>query len=223
MKEQIRKKISPEALLMLIFVVVLNVAAYYGARAIAADWQHYDVALPLDAKIPLIPWTVIIYFGCYIFWGVNYIVCAAGEGFARSRLFCADALAKILCFAIFLVFPSTAARPEVDTSGFWGYWMGYLYEIDTPDNLFPSIHCMVSWICWIGVRKRKDIPVVYRWLSLLMALAVCVATLTTKQHVIVDVIGGVAVAELCYWIAGFAKVTAVYDSLLAKILKLFRK
>ena len=223
MKGQIRKKISSETVLVLAIALFLNVAVYYGARAIAANWHHYDVALPLDEKIPLVPWTVVIYFGCYLFWGVNYCICALQENTQRNRYFCADTIAKILCFVIFLAFPSTAARPEIEESGVWGSLMGLLYDIDSPDNLFPSIHCLLSWLCWIGVRKRKDISPVYRGLSLVMALAVCACTLTTKQHVIVDVVGGVALAELCYLLAGIPKVCAAYDWVLEKLQRLFRK
>ena len=223
MKGRLKGKISVEAILVLVLAFALNMGSYYGSRAIAINWYHYDVTTPLDGEFPLVPWTVTIYFGCYLFWGVNYVLCAVQEKGPRNRYFCADAIAKIVCFVIFLVFHTTAARPWIDTSGFWGYFMGLLYQVDSADNLFPSLHCLVSWLCWIGVRKRKDIPAVYRWASLVMALAVCVTTLTTKQHVIVDVFGGVALAELSYFLAGVPKVCAVYDWVLTKLLKLFRK
>lgn len=45
--------------------------------------------------------------------------------------------------------------------------MRLLYWIDAADNLFPSIHCLVSWLCWIGVRRRRDIPYGYSFFHLL--------------------------------------------------------
>ena len=54
----------------------------------------------------------------------------------------------------------------------------------------------------IGIRKQKNIPTGYKIFSVVIALAVCVSTLTTKQHVFVDAIAGVALAEVCYWISG---------------------
>lgn len=40
--------------------------------------------------------------------------------------------------------------------------MRFVYAVDAADNLFPSIHCLVSWFCYIGLRGRRDIPVWYR-------------------------------------------------------------
>lgn len=38
-------------------------------------------------------------------------------------------------------------------------------------------------------------------MSFFIAVAVFVSTLTTRQHVIVDVVGGVVLAQICYFIA----------------------
>ena len=42
------------------------------------------------------------------------------------------------------------------------------------------------------------------------AAAVCLSTLTTKQHVIVDVIGGIALAEAAWRVAGLESVFRKY-------------
>ena len=86
--------------------------------------------------------------------------------------------------------------------GIWAELMRLLYRIDEADNLFPSIHCLVSWICYIGIRGNKKVPLAFRVFSCIMALAVCISTLTTKQHVIYDVVAGIALAEAGYFILG---------------------
>ena len=166
----------------------------------------------IDKLVPFLPWTVSIYFGCYLFWCINYYLCAVQERPERDRFFCADTLSKGICFVLFLLIPATNIRPEIVGDTVWDILMKLLYQIDAADNLFPSIHCLVSWFCWIGVRKRKDIPVLYRYFSLAMAVAVCISTLTTRQHVIADVIGGVALAEVSYILAGYAKVRRYYSN-----------
>lgn len=50
-----------------------------------------------------------------------------------------------------------------------------------------------------------------------MAVLVCVSTLTTKQHVIVDVAGGVLLAEFCYWIAKKPILSKSYEKVLDMI------
>ncbi len=143
-------------------------------------------------------------------WCINYYICAAQEKKARDRFFAADAVAKAICLVFFIIIPTTNVRPEIGNEGFWDLGMKFLYWVDSPDNLFPSIHCIVSWLCWIGVRGKKDVHIVYRYFSLVMAIAVCVSTVTTRQHVIADVIGGVLIAEISYFLTGNPKISAVY-------------
>jgi len=99
--------------------------------------------------------------------------------------------------------------------------MNFLYTVDSADNLFPSIHCLASWLCWIGVRKNKSVSKVYSYISLFIAITICISTLTTRQHVIIDVIGGVLLAELCYFIAGHPRVSHLYSKAISKIRSLF--
>ncbi len=212
-----------DIIVILIFTVAWNQGAYNGGRLIASSWYHYDMTLPIDDMVPLVPWTIVIYFGCYLFWALNYYICAKQTDIdERNRYFCADAMSKIVCFIFFLALPTTNVRPELTGGGVWEFILGLLYKIDAADNLFPSIHCLVSWFCWIGVRKRKDISVFYRYFSLLAALAVCVSTITTKQHVWVDVISGVLLAELCYALAGIKKVRDVYGRFITWLIGLFK-
>ena len=166
----------------------------------------------IDRLVPFLPWTISVYWGCFLFWGINYSLCAAQGGKERDRFFCADALAKGICFALFLLIPTTNIRPEIIGETIWDALMKLLYSVDAADNLFPSIHCLVSWLCWIGIRKRKDISILYRHFSLVMAVAVCISTLTTRQHVIADVMGGVVLAEISYFLAGYQKVCEYYSA-----------
>jgi len=201
-----------EIALILFLALLLNIGVYTVSRWITSSWQHCDMTTSLDRLIPFVPWTVFIYLGCYAFWGANYFLCAMQDEAGRDRFFCADALSKLLCFALFLLIPTTNVRPAVTGQTIWDTLMRLVYSIDAADNLFPSIHCLVSWLCWIGVRNRRDIPLAYRLFSLAMAAAVCVSTLTTYQHVIADVAGGVLLAEACYLICGHPRIRAVYSA-----------
>lgn len=202
-------------MLILVIAFLWNQTAYFGSRLITKTWMHFDMTTSLDLAIPFLPWTISIYLGCYIFWCVNYYLCATQNKLNRDRFFCADIIAKGICFLLFLLIPTTNIRPTVGNSTIWDTLMKLLYRLDSADNLFPSIHCLVSWFCWIGVRKRTDISSFYRYFSFFMAISVCISTLTTKQHVIVDVIGGILLAEICYCIAGFKKVHTIYSSVIS--------
>ena len=184
----------------LLFVLVWNMLLYEGSMYLTRNWHHYNIESELDKMIPFIPWTVSIYFACYLFWAVNYIICARQDKAEVYRFFGADILGKLVCFVIYLAFPTTNVRPEIVGNTIWDVIMRLLYQIDMPSNLFPSIHCLVSWFCFIGLRGKSNIPKWYQAASCLMAIAVFISTLTTKQHVIIDVISGVLLAEICYWV-----------------------
>lgn len=210
---------SKEIQLVLIGALIWNVTVYFGTRLVAWSWPHHDITTTFDMRFPFMPWTIVIYIGSYLFWVVNYCICAVQDRQERHRFFCADWMAKIIALIIFLTFPTTNLRPEITGNGLWDVSMKLLYWVDRPDNLFPSLHCLVSWLCWIGVRKRKDVSVFYRYGSLLIAVAICLSTMTTKQHVLVDVIGGIALAEICYAAAGASKIRGVYSALIARLLR----
>ncbi len=213
-----------ESIILLAMALLWNSFAYWASRMIAGSWPHFDITGFIDNKIPFVPWMVVIYFGSYIFWAVNYYICANQASNERSRYFCADAMSKAVCIVFFIAFPTTNIRPEIPGDpNIWNWMMRFLYSIDSPDNLFPSMHCLVSWLCWIGVRKRKDISVVYRYISLAIAIAICVSTVTTKQHVIIDVAGGILLAELSYFVAGFEPIRRRYGLMLSKIFAVFSK
>lgn len=201
--------------IQLIVALIWHELVYLGARWIAGGWVHYDLTTALDRKIPLVPWTIVIYFGCYLFWAVNYYLCAA-QAAERNRFFFADFLAKAVCFVLFLVLPTTNIRPEITGNGIFDHLMRFLYSVDAADNLFPSLHCLTSWLCWIGVRKRRDIHGWYRWASLVIAILVCISTLTTYQHVIADVVAGILIAEGCHFIAGRNRVRKIYAAIIGR-------
>lgn len=211
-------KIVPEyAWLPLIFELTLNMLVYSGSRIFTAHWRHYNIESALDRSIPLVPWTIIIYFGCYLFWAVNYVLCVRLDRRSAWQFLSADFLAKLVCLACFLILPTTNTRPEITGSSIWDVVMCFLYQVDAADNLFPSIHCLTSWFCYIGIRGRREVPKWYRVFSCLFALAVFISTLTTKQHVIIDVIAGAALAEAAYRVAGCTGFDSYYGRIAGKV------
>lgn len=177
-----------------------NQLVYWGGAALAETRYHYQFSTALDRAIPLIPWTVCIYFGCYAFWALHYCLCAAVPLRAR-RFFTADFIAKGVCFVFFVGLPTTMARPAVQGLNVWESLVRALYILDAPVNLFPSIHCLNSWLCWASARDIPAFSRGYKAFALCAAVAVCVSTLTLRQHVLLDVAGGILLAEVCWRLA----------------------
>ena len=204
-----KEEIVPRSMrLPLFFTLACNFLAYNGSRLLTAGRFHCNLSNRLDARIPFVPWMVAVYLGCYLFWIVNYVIGCRQKKEEAFRFMSADIFAKFICMICFLVFPTTNIRPMADGGTIWHALVRMVYRLDAPDNLFPSIRCLTSWLCFIAVRKNEAVPRWYRYFSLLFAPLVCVSTLTTKQHVLIDVAGGVLLAEGSYFLvkqSGFAR------------------
>lgn len=212
-----RNPLIPGMMWLPIFLALFgNTLAYYGTRLITTGRIHHDITSFLDEKIPLIPWTIAIYLGCYLFWIVNYVIGCRQEQEKAFRFMSADFLAKIVCLLCFLVFPTTNIRPVIEGNSLWDELMRLLYRLDAADNLFPSIHCLTSYFCFIAVRKNKKIPRWYQALSLFITISICLSTLTTKQHVLIDVAAGVLLAEISWRFVDKSGFSKWYANILTK-------
>ena len=187
-----RKRII-EILLPPVIVFLVNSAVYWGAPRLTDTSEYHNLSLALDTKIPLIPAFILVYFGCYIFWVINYLLVSLREEEIKYRFFTADLYARIICFLFFVFYPTTNVRPELVGNGIFA-----------------------SWFCCIGIRGDKKVPVWYKIVSVMIAVLVFISTLVTKQHVIVDVIGGVAVAELTWFVSCRTNGWKIYRNLVRK-------
>ena len=112
--------------LITVFAFMFNSLVYSGAHEIAGGWKHHLLVSAVDKNIPFIPESLIIYFGCYIFWVWNYVLIAKLDKERAYRFYFADFFSRVICFAIFLLFPTTNIRPEITGSGFWEQGMRFL-------------------------------------------------------------------------------------------------
>ena len=206
-----------------IFSFVFNCLVYSGSRMIAGGWYHHNIETGVDRSIPFVPEFLMIYFGCYVFWAVNYILIARQDRRSVYQFFTGDFISRCVCLVSFLAFPTTNTRPLITGSGLWNQAALWLYSIDAADNLFPSIHCLVSWFCYLGIRGRKEIPRWYQSVSMVIAILVFASTLLTKQHVIVDVAGGILLAEFCFFIGRKTDLYRIYERFGSKIEQKIRR
>lgn len=191
------------AIIPLLSCFALNMIVYSGTMIMCKNWHHYDFTTAIDRAIPLIPGWMYIYFGCYLFWIANYILVAKiyrNDQALFYRFVITDMMSRLVCAVFYIFLPTTNTRPEVTTDGFSSFLLRFLYSIDQPANLFPSIHCLVSWLCFVGIRKSKSVSTWYKAFSCLFALLVVLSTQFTKQHYWVDAVAGIALAEfLFFW------------------------
>ena len=104
-------------------------------------------------------------------------------------------ISKLIVGIIFFAFPTIMLREEVVGMDIFSRAVDLLYKLDAPTNLFPSIHCLESYICMKSSLEIKDIGKRYRISMVVMSLLVFMSTVFIKQHVILDFFGTVIVAE----------------------------
>lgn len=189
----------------LLFLLALNMLAYMLPTLLGVE-PKYDMALSLDMKIPAVPIFVYIYVIAYVYWAFNYIlICRKSKDMCR-RFVTAEAMGKVVCFLVFMLFPATFARPAADTLSGPGAWLlKFIYAIDEPTRLIPSIHCYASWMCVRPLFSKgfSHISAGYKAFSFVLTVLICLSTLFTRQHVIADVIAGVLLGEIVWIVSGF--------------------
>ncbi len=205
------------ALIPIITCFVWNAIIYWGTRVISGGMKHFDMTLPIDKMTPVIPEFIIIYFGCYISWAIFYIMSVRTGKVQCAKFVTFDLITRTVCGIIFILLPTCNIRPEIYGSDIFSKALIFLYSIDAPDNLFPSIHCLVSWNCFVGIRYQKEYGKGIKIISVIIAVLVFISTLVTKQHVIVDVISAVAISEVCWYIIERSKVYILVGQFFDKI------
>ena len=111
--------------------------------AIAGGWYHHNIESNLDLRLPFVPQFLIIYFGCYVFWAVNYILAARQEREQVYRFFTADIISRCVCLIIFLAYPTTNTRPVIDGNRLSAASMEYSQPASRSQIPFPSITGLV--------------------------------------------------------------------------------
>lgn len=158
----------------------------------------------IDDLIPVIPLFVLPYVWSYIYWLTAPMAVSKCSKHHFVNYLCAYMLS---CFvgAMIIVFLPTymdrVAEGLYEIDGFGAKLLNFWYSLDggeTAYNLFPSFHCINSTVSYLGVMGRKEVPKSYRIYSLIITVLIYVSTVTVKQHYVLDVIGGIAVAVLCF-------------------------
>lgn len=194
--ERIYKILPKYAFLPIITSLLLNSVTYFGSRIFTTNLKHHDFSIFLDKQIPFVPFMITVYILAYVVWIIGFVVIGRESKEVCYQVFTGEQIAKICCLLAFIIVPSTIIRPEITGNGIFEQLTKLIYSMDSPDNLLPSIHCLENWICFRGAMKCKKVGKVYKTFMFVAAILVFASTLMVKQHVVLDVIAGIAVVEL---------------------------
>lgn len=192
----IERLVPRYAWLPLASLLVFNFISYFIPKLLESKRTLHTLSTAFDNALPRVPVFIFIYVLAYLQWVVGYIIIARDCKERCYRIIAGDILAKLIAMTVFLIYPTTLNRPAAEGTGVTAWLMAAVYWADTPTNLFPSPHCMESWMCFRGAVGLKRVPRAYPWFQLVFTLLVFASVLLVKQHVWFDILGGVASAEL---------------------------
>lgn len=190
-----------KALPLLIISGVCQLLGYYLPSFLPEAARYTNMTLPLDRAIPFRNVFIIPYVLAYLQW-VVYWLFIAGEGepmlttYVRAEIF-----GKLIALGFFLLLPTTMTRAADTGSGLCGWMTALIYSADKPMRLFPSMHCFFAWIWARAVLDSKNTGRAEKTVTVLLSLVICASTVFVKQHVLVDIPGGILLAELCLFLS----------------------
>ena len=172
-------------------------------------------AWAFECKIPIIDdffgvvpvFSVVYIVFSYLFWVSGPVTASLTKRRNFANYIIGLSLAYVVGMLFFIFMPTFMDRNKeglmavVEKPGFFNAFLAWIYSADGSDiafNLFPSYHCLSSAYCYLGIRGQPEISKGYKIFSLAMVILICLSTLYTKQHYIIDVFGGVGIAVACY-------------------------
>jgi len=167
------------------------------------DLNFTEIHCFIDDLIPFME----IFIIPYILWALYVVAACIFLFFKEERgMFLRYAIALVagmsLSMVTYMIFPNYInLRPEEFLHENVFTWLvGHLYEIDTPTNVFPSIHVLNSIIVCVALEKNKSFKKhrILRVLNVTIAVLICLSTLFLKQHSILDMFGAVALYIILY-------------------------
>ncbi len=150
--------------------------------------------LALDRAVPLQPAWVLAYASQWVF---SFLPVFVVRGVPlRRRVVLAYLAIVTIAYTGFLLYPTVAPRPShVPGDGFVAWTLRAIYDTDPPYNCFPSLHVAYSWLAaLVAYHVHRGLGLT----ALLWAVVISLSTLFTKQHYVLDVVAGVAMAYAAY-------------------------
>ncbi len=185
-----------------IYFVIYMLWFSYLERSVTSDYML--IYVKLDDFIPFIEYFIIPYYlwFAFIFCTIAYFFFSSKEEFYKLCGFLITGMTVFL--VISTLFPNGQnLRPtEFDTSNIFTQMVSTLYSVDTPTNIFPSIHVFNTIGAQIAIMHNKKL-VTYKWLQVgtfILSTLIIISTVTLKQHSIVDAIGAFVMAVPLYFL-----------------------
>ncbi|CAN7233732.1 phosphatase PAP2 family protein [Paenibacillus sp. LjRoot56] len=155
----------------------------------------YSLMTDLDRQIPFIQGFVVPYLSWYLFLAVGFLYLAYQDRSNYFQTLVEFVIGLLLCYSVYAIYQTTVPRPDIEGSDWLLRTVQWVYRSDEPFNCFPSTHVLTAYLMMRAYIRSKRIAKPYTILVASMAVLIIVSTLFVKQHVLMDIVGAVLVAE----------------------------
>lgn len=195
------KKINKKLITPAIIAVAVYLLAYQIPKATVDPQRLHFLSISLDNKIPFFGPAIYIYIGAFIQWAYCIYIVLKQETKLGYKFCSAITIGSLICFVIFMVYPTAVNRPEIVGSGLTNDFCRFIYSIDSVICACPSFHCFCSTIVILIYKECEDISKKFIYINILFSILVFISTLLTKQHYIVDILPSILLAYISMYIA----------------------
>lgn len=168
--------------------------------------KYHIINSSLDKKIPFCEYFIIPYllWFIYIAGTVLFFIYFNDSKTEYWNLIINLGLGMTLFLIVSYVYPNgLAIRPqEFPRDNIFTDMVRYLYKIDTPTNVLPSIHVYNSIAVYCAIRDCQKLQR-YRWVrntSFILTTLIVLSTMFLKQHSICDVATGITFSVASYMV-----------------------
>ena len=197
---------SNRHLLLLLGWAVYFLLYFLTERLIPPEKCHL-IHIPIDEAIPFCEQFVIFYAGWYflILGSLLYFLRHNVNSFVHLQSYII--IVQLLATVIYIVYPSRLElRPEeFAEKNIWIAILGWIYRMDTPTGVCPSLHVAISvGIASIWLRE-KCVKLWIRGAITTFCAGVCLSVVFVKQHSVLDILAAIPLCLLAEWFVFFQR------------------
>lgn len=161
----------------------------------------YDVYCPLDDLIPFCEFFVIPYVLWYTLLAFVSIYTLFFDVSSFKKFYIFLTVTCVITFSLYIIFPNMQnLRPDsFARDNIFVDVMKNLYALDTNTNVCPSIHVIFSLGMMFALWNSKHFSsALWRIITVLITVSICLATVFLKQHSVIDIFTGVALSAVVF-------------------------
>ena len=159
---------------------------------------YQEVITPIDNVVPFVKEFILGYIAWYPFIILTLIYLCMKDKKVYYRTLISLLIGFVVSFVIFFLFQTHVPRPDVTGNDIFSKLVRLIYASDKPYNCFPSLHVLESHLMVMGVNALEEKNKKVQYLVIFTSIIIILSTQFVKQHVIIDVVGGLYLAEIIF-------------------------